>query len=102
MQKLKNLAKNMEEELQDAKKYIDDAFHCRAENRPEAADIYLKMAEGELTHASYFDEMISAYVKRHIEEKEKIILKTIFDYVHEKYVEESSHIRTLLDVAKRV
>lgn len=93
MKVIKNLSEKIDEELEDAHKYIKCAHRVK-ETYPQLAEVYFKLSLEEMKHVqALHDEVvkiINDYKKTH-EVPES--MQAVYDYLHEKQMEKSSKIK---------
>lgn len=97
MTKIKKYVEYIDEELCEAKEYAEKYVECKAAGDMPWANRYKEMANDELKHAMYLHE-------RAIQEIEKLNevfkpttkMQETWDKSHEKYVEKSAWIKTML------
>lgn len=101
MQEIKDLAEDIEEELCDSEKYADKAMKTKS-NYPSLAANYLKLSIEEMGHAALLHtevvNMIEEYRKEHGDPPERMLGR--YDYIHEKFIEKSNHIKALQIILK--
>ena len=96
MQMISKLSDMIEEELNDAEKYINCALNHK-EDYPDLAAAFSKLSNEEMNHVNILHEqvvnLISAYRKEHGEPPEK--MQWVYDYIHKKHMEHASKIKVL-------
>ena len=94
MQIIEKLSNMIEEEMEDAEKYIDCAFSNK-EAHPSLAAAFYKLSTEEMEHAGILHDqvvaLISEYRKEHGEPPEK--MQWIYDYLHKKHIEKANAIK---------
>ena len=94
MQLISKLSDMIEEELNDAEKYINCAMDKKVEY-PDLAETFYKLSMEEMNHVtmlhSQVTALISAYRKEHGEPPEKMLF--LYDYLHKKHIEKSHEIK---------
>ena len=98
MRAIKDIAKDIREELEGAKHYAERAVMHKGTS---AGNTYAEMARQELSHA---DKLHTLAVQMINEQKAKGIkppeaMQAVWDWEHERMIEETAHIRQLLDMA---
>ena len=101
MQIIKKLSEMIEEELSDAEKYIRCA-EAYKEQYPTLATLFAKLSAEEMTHMSLLHDqvklIIADYRKEHGEPPER--MQGVYDYLHQKFMEESDKIRVMQNLYK--
>ena len=94
MKIIKCLAELIEEELDDANKYIDLAMKWRQEE-PDTADLFYELSTEEMCHSEKLHEevteLIEEYRKEHGELPKDMMV--LWEYLHEKHIETATRIR---------
>ena len=94
MKIIKCLAELIEEELDDANKYIDLAMKWRQEE-PDTADLFYELSTEEMGHSEKLHEevkeLIEEYRKANGEPPKDMMV--LWDYLHEKHIETATRIR---------
>ena len=101
MKIIKCLAELIEEELNDANKYIDLAMKWRQEE-PDTADLFYELSTEEMGHSEKLHEevkeLIEEYRKDHGEPPKDMMV--LWDYLHEKHIETATRIRVKQGIYK--
>lgn len=96
MQIISQLSDMIEEELEDAEKYIRCAMNYK-EDRPALAQTFAKISGEEMGHVALLHEQVAAviaeYRKEHGDPPEK--MQGVYDYLHKKHVEYANEIKVL-------
>ena len=94
MKIIRCLAEKIEEELEDAGKYIELAMKWKAEE-PETADLFYELSTEEMGHMDKLHqevtELISDYRKDNGEPPKEMM--TLYEYLHEKHMKTATEIR---------
>ena len=94
MKIIKCLSELIEEELNDADKYIDLAMRWKSEE-PETADLFYELSTEEMGHMERLHnevtKQINAYREKSGEPPENMM--TLYRYLHEKHIGEAMKIR---------
>ena len=104
MQKIQKLIKNMEKELRGAEHYISYAIEEKASHGDiDIINGYIRMAQCELDNADTLHSIVLKVIEKdrsdHGEPPE--VMKRIWAYEHEQYVDWASEIKLKLDLAKK-
>jgi hypothetical protein len=90
------LSEMIEEELNDAEKYINHAINHKEENS-SLADTFYKLSVEEMGHANTLHDqvvkIILDYRKEHGDPPEK--MQWVYDYLHKKHIEHANKIKVL-------
>lgn len=101
MKEMKEVIRNIYDELEDAEKYAKAAVRVRM-TQPELAAVYYRLANEELGHMETLHkqaaEMIEA-VKRTGREV-PVEMRVIWEWEHEKMMDETADVRRLLEMYK--
>lgn len=93
MKEIKKISEQIDEELQDAEKYLRCAYKYKNDN-PTLADVYYNLSLQEMNHVDMLHEagvkLINEYSAANpIPEG----MKAIYDYLHEKHIKWASKIK---------
>ena len=101
MKIIKCLAELIEEELDDANKYIDLAMKWRKEE-PDTADLFYELSTEEMGHSEKLheevQELIEEYRKEHGEPPKDMMV--LWDYLHEKHIATATQIKVKQGIYK--
>ena len=101
MKIIKCISEKIEEELQDADKYIEFAMKWKSEE-PETADLFYELSVEEMGHVNKLheevNELISEYRKENGEPPKEMMV--LYDYLHEKHIAEATHIKVKQGIYK--
>ena len=94
MQIISALSDMIEEELNDAEKYIRCAMDKKSEY-PELAETFYKLSVAEMEHVAmlhtHVASLIAGYRKEHGAPPER--MQGIYDYLHKKHIEKANEIK---------
>ena len=101
MELISKLSDMIEEELNDAEKYIKYAFNYK-EERKELADTFYTLSTEEIKHVNMLHTqvvtIIEEYKKTHGDPPEK--MQGIYDYLHKKHIRKAADIKAMQTVYK--
>lgn len=102
MKEIKLLVEHMEEEIEDAKEYAEEAMHYKAKNA-SLSTTFAELSAQELKHMEMLhtraEEIITAYRKEHGEPPADMI--AIYNYEHDKIIRKATEVRTMLEMIKK-
>lgn len=101
MQLISKLSDMIEEELNDAEKYIRCALD-KKESYPGLASAFYKISLEEMGHVNILHEqviaLIAEYRKEHGDPPER--MQGIYDYLHKKHIDHANEIKVLQAIFK--
>ena len=94
MKIIKCLSELIEEELEDAQKYIDLAMKWRTDE-PDTADLFYELSTEEMGHVDKLHqevtELIEEYRKEHGDPPKEMMV--LYEYLHEKHIGTATQIK---------
>ena len=96
MKKIKHLVEQIQEELHDVEKYAECAMKHKDDDR-ELANTYHRLAEQELEHAHALHGNVVRVIREHGGDPPPV-MKAIWDWEHEKMIEQEKEVKTLLEM----
>ena len=104
MKKIKDLIKNIKDELKGAEKYINCAIKEKSEdNDIDVVNGYIKMAQNELDHSEFLHGIIVRVITKHRAEKGEPpeVMKQIWSYEHQEYIDMVAELNMKLELLKK-
>ena len=86
----------MEEELNDAEKYIKEALHYKDDDR-ELAEMFFELSKQEVEHAHMEHSQAVRIIKEYNKEAPEA-MKAVWDYQHERMIEHEADIKRLMSM----
>lgn len=96
MKEIKMLSIMMEEELNDAEKYIKEALHHKDDDR-ELAEMFFELSKQEVEHAHMEHAQAVRMIKGYNKEA-PAAMKAVWDYQHERMIEHEADIKRLMSM----
>ena len=97
MEIIKSLVSKIDDELEDAEKYIKCAYKVK-ETYPILADTYYKLSLEEMGHMTMLHEQVVRLITEYKKTKEVPQgMQTLYDYVHEREIKWASKIKAKQD-----
>ena len=91
---IKCLSELIEEELEDANKYIDLAMKWRNQE-PDTADLFYTLSTEEMGHVDKLHEEVSELIEEYRKQKGEPPkeMMVLYEYLHEKHIGTATQIR---------
>ena len=94
MKIIKKISEQIDEELKDAQKYLQCAFHYNDEY-PALADMYYNLSVAEMGHVTMLHDMVVKIINEYAESNPiPEGMKAIYDYLHEQHIKKARKIKT--------
>ena len=101
MKVIKELANHIREELEDAENYAWLAIHNKADH-PALADLYSRLSMAEIDHSNMLHKEAVDIIEKHKRDGHEApaAMKAVWDWEHEKFMEDLAEVRRLLELYK--
>ena len=98
MRIIKDLSKQIKEELHDAEKYAKMALEHKTDY-PELAEAYHHLAKEEISHANILHEKVVAIIRKASMEKDvPPVMREIWEWQHGELIEDEAEVTRLIDM----
>lgn len=96
---IKKLSSMIEDEISGAEEYAKSALEYR-DTRPELARLFHSLAETEMEHATKLHKAVAEIIEEYRKENGEppAAMLAVYDYLHEKHIEEAAEVKRLLDM----
>lgn len=93
MEIIKQLVTKIDDELEDAEKYIDYAYKVK-DKYPSLADVYYKLSIEEMNHMTILHAQVVNIINEYKKTNEvPVAMQAVYDYLHDKQIEWSTKIK---------
>jgi rubrerythrin len=93
MEIIKQLVTKIDDELEDAEKYIDCAYKVK-DKYPSLADVYYKLSIEEMNHMTILHAQVVNIINEYKKTNEvPVAMQAVYDYLHDKQIEWSTKIK---------
>ena len=100
MQIIKSLVTKIDDELEDAEKYIKCAYKVKAEY-PQLAEVYYNLSLEEMKHMTLLHDQVVRIINEYKKTNEVPAgMQTLYDYVHEREIKWAAKIKAKQDAFK--
>ena len=88
MQVIKNLVEQIDEELEDAQKYIKCAYKMK-DDYPELAQTYFRLSKEEMTHVNLLHDQIVRIIDAYKQKNGEVpdTMKVLYEYLHGRHID---------------
>ena len=93
MEVIKRIVKKIDDELEDAEKYINCAYKEK-EEFPQLAELYYKLSLEEMNHMSLLHDQVVKIITEYKQSHEVPAgMQTLYDYLHEREMKWAAKIK---------
>lgn len=93
MKEIKELAEHIEDELEDAKAYIETALAYKDKDR-DLADMYAELSKSELSHAGTQHAQVVRLI-RTVRDAPPPEMMAVWEYLHKRHIKNEEEVRRL-------
>ena len=101
MEIIKSIVSKIDDELEDAEKYIKCAYKVKG-TYPQLADTYYKLSLEEMKHMTMLHDQVVSIINEYKKTKEvPPAMQVLYDYVHEREIKWAAKIKAKQDGFKQ-
>lgn len=101
MEIIRVLSEKIDDELEDAQKYIKCAYK-RMDDAPMLADLYYRLSLDEMNHANMLHEAVVKIINDYKKDHEvPPAMQTLYDYLHKRHIAWANKIKAKQDNFKK-
>lgn len=96
MQQIKEISERIEEEIEDAEKYVKCAIKYKQYDK-ELSDAYYDLSLQEMRHSNILHDQGVRLIEEYKAEGKTIPvgMQAVYDYLHEKHIEKANNVKAL-------
>lgn len=93
MKIIQQLSEQIDDELDDANKYIHEALKVKS-SYPKVADVYYKLSTEEMNHVNMLHNAVTAIINE-IRQTQEVppAMQAVYDYLHQKQIDKAALVR---------
>lgn len=93
MKIIQQLSEQIDDELDDANKYIHEALMVKS-SYPKVADVYYKLSTEEMNHVNMLHNAVTAIINE-IRQTQEVppSMQAVYDYLHQKQIDKAALVR---------
>lgn len=93
MEIIRQLSEQIEDELEDAHKYVKKALKQKA-NYPQVADVYFRLSQEEMSHVNMLHDAVTRIIMEYSQDHEVPPgMQAVYDYLHNKQIDKAAKIK---------
>ena len=102
MRLIRDLSEQIEEEIEDARKYIRCALRYK-EERPDLAQTYARLSEEEMEHMNRLHSSVAGIIAEYRRENGEppASMLAVYEYLHEKHTDAAAEVKAAQDLFRR-
>jgi len=99
MKIIKDIVKNMREEIEDAEKYAWAAVRAKAEH-PDLAEVYNRLSNAEIEHTGMLHKQAVEIIDKYRRDGHEppVAMQAVWEWEHERYMEELAGVKRILEM----
>lgn len=93
MEIIKQLSEQIDDELNDAHKYIKKALKVK-DNYPQVADAYFRLSNEEMSHVNMLHDVVVAIINE-VRQTQEVppAMQAVYDYLHQRQIDKAARIK---------
>ena len=99
MKIIKEIVKNMRDEIEDAEKYAWAAVRAKAEH-PDLAEVYNRLSNAEIEHTGMLHKQAVEIIDKYRRDGHEppVAMQAVWEWEHERYMEELAGVKRILEM----